>query len=87
MATGSAGAYQTVEYRAAKVRLRGAPCWMCKQPSDTIDHVPSLAAFPHWRLWRGELRPACGPCNFRAGQAVSAERRRIDATSPHSERW
>lgn len=79
--------YTTPAYLAAKRRLAGKPCWKCGKPAHTVDHVPSLAEFKHWTLWQGELRPCCGPCNYRAGQAVSAERRRTDATSPHSERW
>ena len=58
--------YNAGVYRQARRALRGAPCWICGKPSDTVDHVPPLSSRPPG-LWAGELRPACARCNYSTG--------------------
>lgn len=54
-------AYLDPVYRKARARLRGQPCWICGNPSDTVDHILPLS--------RGgtndpaNLAPACRSCN------------------------
>lgn len=59
----------TRTYRRAKARLRGAPCIYCGAPSDTVEHlVPIVAGGTDVT---NNLAPACGPCNYRRGGALS----------------
>lgn len=64
--------YRTRAYRHAKVEMRGAPCWMCGRPSDSVDHYPPISAFPPGR-WRGIFRPACLDCQRDQGRRVALE--------------
>jgi hypothetical protein len=59
----------TAVYKQARRQLLGLPCWQCGRPAFTVDHVPALHTAPHWRLWSGELRPACAHCNYGGGMA------------------
>ena len=49
-------------------------CHICKtRPGLTVDHIPPLSSFPHWRMWQGEYRPACKPCQDRQGGHLSQQ--------------
>lgn len=58
-------AYSDPAYRQARDTLRGQPCWICGQPSDTVDHIVALAK--GGTNHPANLAPACRPCNSRRG--------------------
>lgn len=58
-------AYRDPAYIQAKGALRGAPCWMCGAPSDTVDHLTPLAA--GGTNHPSNLAPACRTCNSSRG--------------------
>lgn len=59
-------------------------CHVCNQrPGIEVDHVPPLSTALHWKLWTGELKPACPRCQRLEGGNISAGR-----TAQHpSRRW
>ncbi len=66
------------EYQKARKRLlAGSPvCVYCRErPATTADHVPPLSSAPSPELWVGELKPACGKCNFRMGAELANKRK------------
>ena len=65
--------YNDARYRAAKVRLRGLPCYYCGEPSNSVEHLVP-------RAMGGDnsaenLVPACLACNAREGGRFGAARR------------
>ena len=61
--------YDDASYRRRRKEiLAGSPtCWRCGAAATTVDHVPPLSTVEDPAHWEGELRPACGPCNFGHG--------------------
>lgn len=72
----------TAEYRAARARVYGLPCWRCGGRGTTADHVPALAEHAHV-IGSGccEVLPACRRCNFGAGRRIAARTARTGRPS------
>ncbi len=67
---------------SAEFKTGAYVCHLCNErPGTTVDHIPPLSAFPHWRMWQGEYRPACKPCQDRQGGRLRAEQ------TSHARRW
>ena len=73
MASGRTAGRRSAAYRRADVS--GQLCWHgCGRPATQRDHVPPLALHVHVEgSGCCELWPACGPCNARDGQRITAE--------------
>jgi 5-methylcytosine-specific restriction endonuclease McrA len=56
-------AFISVELLDAKWAYWGGCCWMCGEEATTWDHVKPLSKGGRHLL--ANLRPACGPCNYR----------------------
>ena len=76
--------YDTGQWRKARKRLRGLPCELCGQPSDTVDHIISIA--DGGTNDPNNLRPLCRGCNSRLGQSVAVRRRKASRVRPQSQR-
>ncbi len=48
---------------AERVKMWGNLCWICKKPSECIDHV--IPVSKGGTGWPANLRPACKSCNSR----------------------
>ena len=68
-------AYNHPVYRAAKKRLKDAPCYWCgADTSGTVDHVVEL--INGGTNTPDNLVAACARCNYSRGGKVGASRRR-----------
>lgn len=68
--------HSTPAYKAAAAEYRTGihPCHirgtLCTRIGNTVDHVPPLSTAPNPKLWRGQLLPACKPCQDQQGAHI-----------------
>lgn len=53
----------STEQIRARIDYFGGRCWVCGDPATTVDHVKPLSK--GGLHLASNMRPACGPCNFR----------------------
>lgn len=66
--------YNNPTYLQAQALYRTGryPCHFgCGRPGTTVDHSPPLSTTPTGGTWRGDLLPACKPCQDAQGGQLS----------------
>ena len=51
----------TQKQKIARIMFYGAPCWICREPWEAVDHVKPISK--GGSEWPGNLRPICTACN------------------------